>query len=249
VLLLWPRSGFRSYGATDMMLCAMALGTGFGFFEDTLHGAQSYRAADSPHLLGIPVFVDSYNNFIGHGGSTALIGLGVGVLLYASRWKKWAWIGWASVGAILFWMMVDHGLANYGGSVSPDRWVAPVRWVWELDQRGALSPYIGFGLILAVMAVERALLWRTLKKFPRLPAGLCAEYVRRPLSAGLGYSQLRAAAMRVRVLGIYVMTYRQLAYTLARAPGDARLDRLELSDALAKRAGEVMMAQQAVRRS
>ena len=76
LLLAIGRLGFRnSYGACDLMLCGAALGAGFGLFESSARLTTSLPTPSSPGLLGIAIFPDSYNGFIGHSGSTALIGL------------------------------------------------------------------------------------------------------------------------------------------------------------------------------
>ena len=114
LLLAIGRLGFRnSYGACDLMLCGAALGAGFGLFEDSPRLTSSFPTPSSPGLLGIAIFPDSYNGFIGHSGSTALIGLSLGCLLYAVRWRRWLLPG---IGGLLFassWMMIDHGVSNY----------------------------------------------------------------------------------------------------------------------------------------
>lgn len=249
LVALWiPRWGFRhAYGACDLMLCAAALGSGFGFFEDVARVARSYKVPNSPELFGVAIFPDSYSGFIGHGGATAFIGLAVGYLLYAARWRLWAWLGWIGVGVVASWMMIDHAFTNYNANVFFGEWFFLLRWIWELDGRGRLAPYILFALILGTIAAERYLLWRTLRGFPRLRLNACLAYLKRPLARGWGYPQVRAVVMRLRALGFYILSRRQLGYLGVRLKGDAPLDRTIVSSLIAKRAGEILVARLAVR--
>ena len=141
LLLAIGRLGFRnSYGACDLMLCGAALGAGFGLFEDSLKMMRSFPTPSSPGLLGIAIFPDSYNGFIGHSGSAALIGLSLGCLLYAVRWRRWLLAGMGGVLFASMWMMVDHGVSNYATYGSQRDWFFPVRWIWAMDRHGELSP-------------------------------------------------------------------------------------------------------------
>lgn len=240
--------GFRSsYGACDLMLCGAGLGCGFALVEDTARRTQSFPPSTGPHLLGIPIFPDSYSGFLGHGASAAMIALTVGFFVYAVRWRRWVLPSAIGVLVALFWMMVDHGLANYAVNASTASWFFPVRWVWKLDGSGTLSPYVLCGLILATILAERVLLWRILSGMPRLkPAA--AAYVFRPFQLGWGYPQLRATVLRAHTLLLYLLSGRRLGYLLAHWKGDTPPDRLA-APLIKRYAGKVVLTQVAVRRT
>lgn len=221
LLLAIGRLGFRSsYGACDLMLCGAALGAGFGLFEDSARLTTSFPIPSSPGLLGIAIFPDSYSGFIGHSGSTALIGLSLGYLLYAVRWRRWLLPG---IGGLLFgssWMMIDHGVSNYATFGRLGHWFFLVRWIWAMDRRGELSPYVFLILIGLTVVVEQVLLWRILRRYPHLSAGSCLDFAKRPLRQGWGYPQLRAVVLRLRSLSLYVLNYRRLGFLLIHWKGD-----------------------------
>lgn len=248
MLVLLGRWGFRnSYGACDLMLCGAALGSGFGFLENTGRLTQSYPHANSPTLLGLAIFPDSYGGFIGHGASTAFIALMLGYLLYAIRWRRWVLPGFIGVLAVLFWMMVDHGLSNYSVGTNYRGWVLPIRWIWAADRNGGLSPYVFLVLILATIAAERLLLWRILRGSPRLSPGICFAHMKRPLQQGWGYPQLRAIVKRAQALVLYMFYCRRLAFLKAHYMGDVPANKAAFASLIAKYKGKVAIAQIAVR--
>ena len=250
VLLAIGRLGFRnSYGACDLMLCGAALGAGFGLFEDSLRMMRSFPTPSSPGLLGIAVFPDSYNGFIGHSGSAALIGLSLGCLLYAVRWRRWLLAGMGGVVFASMWMMADHGLSNYATYGSQRDWFFPVRWIWAMDRQGELSPYIVLILIVSTIVAERVLLWRILRGYPHLSPASCLDYVKRPLRQGWGYPQLRAVVLRLRSLSLYVLTYRRLAFLLIHWKGDLPPNKTVFGPLIARQTGKVAVSQLAVRQS
>ena len=250
LLLAIGRLGFRnSYGACDLMLCGAALGAGFGLFEDSARLTTSFPTPSSPGLLGIAIFPDSYNGFIGHSGSTALIGLSLGCLLYAVRWRRWLLPG---IGGLLFassWIMIDHGVSNYATFGSERSWFFPIRWIWALDRHGELSPDVFLILIVATLVAERILLWRLLRGYPRLPVASCFEFIKRPLRQGWGYPQLRAVVLRLRSLSLYVLSYRQLAFLLIHWKGDLPPNKTVFGPLIARQTGKVAVSQLAVRQS
>jgi RsiW-degrading membrane proteinase PrsW (M82 family) len=250
LLLAIGRLGFRnSYGACDLMLCGAALGAGFGLFEDSLKMMRSFPTPSSPGLLGIAVFPDSYNGFIGHSGSAALIGLSLGCLLYAVRWRRWLLAGMGGVLLASMWMMVDHGLSNYATYGSQRDWFFPIRWIWAMDRQGELSPYVVLILIVSTIVVERVLLWRILRGYPHLSRASCLDYVKRPLRQGWGYPQLRAVVLRLRSLSLYVLTYRRLAFLLIHWKGDLPPNKTVFGPLIARQTGKVAVSQLAVRQS
>jgi RsiW-degrading membrane proteinase PrsW (M82 family) len=250
VVLLIARLGFRyACGAADLMLCGAALGSGFGFIEDALRHSKSFPDPATPHLFGYAVFRDSYNGFIGHGGSTAIVALAIGWLLYALRWKKTALLGWIVVAIVTYWMMVDHALANYQVSTSSANWLWPIRWIWQLDRHGALSPYVAFAALLLTIAVERLLLWRDLRPIPRLRFASVARFIQSPLRSGISYGSLRQTVVHCRGLFVHILTFRQLAYLGSRLRGNRPIKRKRVATLIRRRTGQVIAMQAAVRRA
>lgn len=250
LLLAIGRLGFRhSYGACDLMLCGAALGAGFGLFEDSLRLTSSFPAPASPGLLGIAIFPDSYSGFIGHSGSTALIGLSMGCLLYAVRWRRRLLPGIFGLLFASLWMMIDHGLSNYATYGSLRNWFFPARWIWAMDRHGELSPYVFLILIMSTAVVERVLLWRILRRYPHLSAACCLDFIKRPLRQGWGYPQLRAVVLRLRSLSLYVLTYRRLAFLLIHSKGDLPRNNTIFGPLIARYTGKVALSQIALRRS
>ena len=248
IILLLGWWGLRnSYGACDLMLCGAALGGGFGFLEQGARMNQSFPYPTSPVLFGVAIFPDSYGGFIGHGASTAFIALMLGYLLYAIRWRRWILPGLIGVLAVLFWMMVDHGLSNYSVGTNSRGWFFPIRWIWAADKSGGLSPYLFFALILGTIVAERVLLWRILRGSPHLSWRICVAHVRRPLQQGWGYPQLRAIVKRAQGLMLYVFSCRRLAFLKAHYMGDVPANRAAFAPLITKYAGRVAIAQIAVR--
>ncbi|HUK87213.1 MAG TPA: PrsW family glutamic-type intramembrane protease [Terriglobales bacterium] len=250
LLVLAGWRGFRiSYGACDLMLCGAALGSGFGLLEDAFRGAHSYPTPSGPALFGLALFPDSYGGFLGHGAATAFVALALGFLMYAWRWRRWLVPALAAALLALFWMMVDHAFANFATFGFNQPWLAPVRWMWQLDGNGRLSPYVLLALILLTLAAERLLLWRTLRGFRRLPASAWFAYWKRPWQRGWGYPQLRATVRRVWAFLQYVLCYRRLAFLMLHWKGDAPPDRTAFAPLIARYTGKVVVAQMAARQS
>ena len=250
LLLAIGRLDFRnSYGACDTMLCGASLGAGFGLFEDSLWLTSSFGTPASPGLLGIAIFPDSSGGFIGHSGSTALIGLSLGYLLYAVRWRRGLLFGILGLLLASVWMMIDHGLSNYATYGRLGRWFFLVRWTWAMDRRGELSPYVFLILIVLTVVVERVLLWRILRRYPHLSAASCLDFVNRPLRQGWGYPQLRAIVLRLRSLSLYVLAYRRLGFLLIHWKGDLPRNKAILGPLIARQTGKIAISQIAVRQS
>lgn len=248
LILLVPSWTFRwRHGACDLMLCAAALGCGFGLVEDALRHKVSYPRPDSPAIFSYAIFNDSRGGFVGHGGSAALIGLALGVLLYAIAKRKLVLPASLLVAFTTAWMMVDHALSNYQTFGSVSRWFAPLRWIWTLDRRGTLSAYAGFSLIVIAVVSERIVIQRVLWRLRHVSLAKCSRYVARPLREGYGYPQFREFTMRVRNVFLYILTRRQIGYLAAHTP--PRGHRSAVARALANRAGEVAVFQTAVERA
>lgn len=228
------------------MLCGFALGSGFGLFEDALRGATDYPHAVSPRILGIPVFLDSYREFIGHGGTTAFVGLALGWAIWCSRRKALLALGPLLVAAVLWWMMVDHALVNFAHNASVE-WPRVVRWTWTLTGGGAFAPYVLFGALLATMAAEKVAVWRVTVRLPRLPARDAASLAVEPLRRGIGYGSLRAALRRVKRLALYVLARRQIGFLMLHARGDRPADAPGIRRLLRMRIAEVCAVRTAAR--
>ena len=87
LVFVLPWHGRWTSGACDLMVCGVALGSGFGFVEDSLWRTRSYRDAIGPHFLGVPLTPDAHSGFIGHGASAGFICLAIGWWVWMSRWK------------------------------------------------------------------------------------------------------------------------------------------------------------------
>ena len=248
LILFIPASTFRyRHGACDLMLCAAALGSGFCLVEDGLRHKMSYPTPESPRIFSYVIFNDSRGGFIGHGGSAALIGLALGVLLYAIAKRKFVLPASVLVALMWAWMMVDHALSNYQTLGSASDWFAPLRWIWIVDRSGTLSPYVGLLLIVVAIVTERIVIHRALRAIRHVTASQCVRYILRPLREGYGYPQLRECVMRLRNLFLYVLTRRQIGYLAAHASADRH--RAEIARAVANRTAEVIVFQRAVERA
>ena len=237
----------HSYGACDFMLLGGALGAGFGLFENLLQGHPFPGTPISPQLFGWVLFPDSIGGFVGHGASSALIGLFIGYLVYALRWKRLVPFAVVLLLFAVVWMIVDHGMANY--QVGQGDMLLLARWIWALDNRGTWTPYIFLGLIVATIAFERVVLFIVMRPFPRLGVVRCASTIFQPLRVGFGYPQLRSVVMRLNALFLYALAFRQLGYLGAHLKGDTRVDRRAISRSVLHRAFEVMSMQRAVKLS
>lgn len=237
----------HSFGACDFMLLAGGLGAGFGLFENLLQGRPFPGSPVSPQIFGWVIFPDSIGGFVGHGASTALIGLCVGYLMYALRWKRITLFAFALVVFATLWMIVDHGMANYDNARVA--MIAPARWMWALTGRGTWTPYIFLALIFVTIVFERILLFKVLRRFPRLGPKRWLSAIVRPLRGGVGYRQMRAVVMRIKSLLLYVLAYRQLGYLGAHLKGDTAIDRRAISRSVLQRTIEVMSVQRAVKQS
>lgn len=188
-LLILSRWRYRwTVGATDLLILGAAFGSGFGFYEDVLRGFTStgFSAATllaghtaTPHLGPFYLFPNmdirvwsgiGFNRssgtaaaFIGHGGSTAFIGLTIGLVrILGARLKKriggfWLLL-WIIPLIVWGWMVFDHGMFNY----AEDTAALPIllRIPYTLDWYGRTSSIALYLLILATIAVEQWLLWR-----------------------------------------------------------------------------------------
>jgi len=247
LLVIFGWRGFRiSYGACDLMLCGAGLGCGFGLVENVGYHQQEWTPT-GPELFGIHVFPDCWGGFLGHGPAAAFIALAIGYWTYACRRKKWFLPAAIAVLVVLFWMMVDHGLANYSVGSIPGSWFAPLRWIWSLDDHGELSPAVLLLLILGTVVAERIVLSRVLRGLPRLKLAACFTYLKRPLQQGWGYPQLRAVVTRLQSLLLYLLFYRRLGFLLAHAPGDVPRNP-DFANLTAVYTGKVAVVQFAVRK-
>jgi RsiW-degrading membrane proteinase PrsW (M82 family) len=249
IALLVPRWGLRhAHGACDLMLCAAALGSGFGYTEDFLYHTRFPRAG-GPHILGVAVFPDAFKAFIGHGGATAFIGLTLGYLVYAASSRKLFTAAVAATGFVTMWMLVDHGLANYQVHVAASRWLFPIRWIWTLGGMGTLAPYVLLALTLITALAEGGLVWWITRKLPRVSVASWIRYIGAPLRQGIGYAAVRRAAMRVRARFEELLVRRELAYLDLHARAAPSQTRPVLASLAARRAGRWMLLREAVGRA
>jgi hypothetical protein len=242
LVLVLPWRARWSNGACDLMMCGAALGSGFGFVEDSLRHASSYGHTIGFHLFGIPLTPDARSHFIGHGGSAAFIGLAIGWWVWMSRWKKLRAIAVGPPIAVACWMIFDHGIWNYS-TLSMDRFTS---FLWSLDGRGESAPYAFVVAVLVTLVAEWIVLFKVTSKLRRVALPRALAYVRAPLAAGFGYPELRGVAIRVRGVFLYWLARRQLAYLAAYRRGDVPLDRQAYAAALAQTTGRVMVAQAAI---
>jgi RsiW-degrading membrane proteinase PrsW (M82 family) len=228
-------------GACDMAACGVALGSGFAFVEDSMR-RSTYPTAQGPHLFRIALTPDAYQGFIGHGGSTGLIALAFGWWLWARRWKKWRTLGLIPVMIAAYWMLMDHGLANYNGH-SMDRFS---QFIWRLDGNGMRAPYAFVVAIGMTFAAE----WIAINFFtPKVGAvrvSRCLEYIVRPIRSAFGYRELRRVVTRTRGVLLYRRSRRQLRYVMLHARGDASLNRKNYAKAATEVASRVMAGQTAI---
>jgi hypothetical protein len=227
------------------MICGAALGSGFGLVESALRHKVSFNQAVTPHFLSWSIFNDSYGGFIGHGGSTALIALALGVLVYARTRRRLLLPAGILLVAVTAWMMVDHALANYQTLQSASSWFAPLRWIWMLDGQGSLTPFFALMLIIVAILTERLLIHPALRRIPHATLRDCLRSLVQPLRSGYGYGQLRECIMRLRKLFLYVLARRQIGY-LALHARDARVTP-RLACSIANRTAEVIVFQLAAR--
>ncbi len=135
LLVIWNFTRARAtFGATDLMLCGLAIGIGFQLFEDMLVGPAKPVAGS--WLFGVPLVpfaeVASARGrpdivFIGHAASTAFMGLALGW----SRYFKTP-LRYLPALIVLLCMIWSHALYNGVDEFSRDHWIfwtAPVTWI------------------------------------------------------------------------------------------------------------------------
>lgn len=245
LLVVLPWRGRWSSGASDLMVLGIALGSGFGFVEDSLWRTRSYGDAIGIHVLGIPLTPDARGHFIGHGAASGFICLAIGWWIWMSRWKLLRVIAPLPALFVTFWMIVDHGLWNYSTS-SMDRFTA---WIWRLDGSGRAAPYLFVGAAFVTMFVEWFVLFVANSKLKRLPLSRSVAYVRQPLRKGFGYAELRMVARRIRGVFAYLLTRRQLGYLLAHRRGDSPVNTRRYAAEVATTVGRLLIAQKAITRT
>ena len=176
VLLAWRGWRYRwTAGASDLMLLGAAVGGGFLFWEDTILGfwpggvgRQSATEflldmhAATPHVGPLYLYPTmdigtAHTAFIGHMGATAFVALGIGLARLLGR--RLGAAVWALPALAWGWVVAEHGLFNYvidSGGMS-----GITRFVYSLDGYGRLSSLAFYLLLLATLALERRLLWRS----------------------------------------------------------------------------------------
>ena len=146
-----------AFGATDLMLCGLAIGTGFHLFEDVLIGPIEVPTA-GPVLGGLPLVPGVERQvvrgrpdvvFIGHAAGTAFMGLALGWSRYLK--KRWRYV---PVLVVLVWMMWCH--AMYNGSDAFSRG----SWVFVTAPLTRLAPWVFLLAVVATVVFEWTLLRR-----------------------------------------------------------------------------------------
>lgn len=242
LVFVLPWRGRWSCGACDLMVLGVALGSGFGFVEDSLRHKMSYPDAIGPHFLGIPLTPDAHSNFIGHGGSAGFICLAIGWWVWMSRWKMLRVVAFLPAIFVGLWMMFDHGLANYS-TFTMDRYT---RWFWAFDDRGERAPYVFVAAVVLTLVVEWGVLLAANWKLRRVPLSRALAYARASLIGGFGYGELRMLLRRIRGVLLYLLARRQFGYLIAHRRGDASLDTKRYAMVVTETAGRVILAQEAI---
>lgn len=237
--------GRWSSGACDLMVLGAALGSGFGFVEDSFWRKKTFARAVGVHLFGIPLTPDAHSSFIGHGGAAAFICLAIGWGVWMSRWKKLRVAAAVPALVVTFWMMVDHGLCNYS-TFSMDRFT---RWVWSLAGRGQRAPYALVAAGLLTLFAEMVVLLATSFRLRGVSWSRALAYVSSPLRRGFGYGELRLCARRLRGVLLSRLLRRQLGFLAAHRFGDAAIDRVRYNAQLLETTSRLIVAQEAVARS
>ncbi|MBI5653737.1 MAG: PrsW family intramembrane metalloprotease [Chloroflexi bacterium] len=154
LLLIWKINRARlAFGATDVMLCGLAIGIGLNMFEDMLIGSATITTpgivtnilvpwTEMQTARGRPDVV-----FIGHAASAAFIGLALGWARYLPRV-----IRYLPTLLVWLWMIWSHALYNGQDEFARGHLVfftAPLTWI---------TPYIFFIAASATAAFEAFLL-------------------------------------------------------------------------------------------
>lgn len=124
VFLWFYRKAWQNMGILDIMLLALAAGTGFEVGESLLyalgHSHRSYSL--SLWLSQRTPYSDYYFNlfhksmkfvFAGHGILAAAIGVGIGFAFYLKMMPRLAKAAWFIPLFIFLWTVFDHGMSNY----------------------------------------------------------------------------------------------------------------------------------------
>jgi RsiW-degrading membrane proteinase PrsW (M82 family) len=129
LVILLVRSQTRTrtaFGASDLMLCGLAIGAGFNLFEDVLIGPIDIPAA-GPVVAGIPLVPWAETQvvrgrpdivFMGHAAGTAFMGLALGWSRYLKKPLRYV-----PVVVVLVWMIWGHAMYNGSDAFDRDAWV------------------------------------------------------------------------------------------------------------------------------
>jgi RsiW-degrading membrane proteinase PrsW (M82 family) len=195
-----------AFGATDLMLCGLAIGTGFHLFEDVLVGPIEMPTA-GPVLGGLPLIPGVEKQvvrgrpdivFIGHAAGTAFMGLALGWSRYLK--KRWRYV---PVLVVLVWMMWCHAMHNGTDAFPREAWVfvtAPLTWLAPWVFLLAVVATVIFEWILlrrGVTSVEQSYKQRLRQVLPGWPSGGLTWLDRwwrwllcRDLARQIGYARL-----------------------------------------------------------
>ena len=131
------------FGAVDMMLSGVAVGTGFALVEALLwvtHGGYRLGAL-GPALGNVHLLPDTINSYIGHGAATGFVALALGCWRYSGRlpWlaRRVGRFQLPLIPLIVFvWVTLDHAVANFQALRGS---VPPISWVSALDGNGQVT--------------------------------------------------------------------------------------------------------------
>ena len=158
LLIGMRRDPSRSISVLDFGLAGFAVGAGFAIHEDLLWERSLVGGFEGLGGLLAPSFVVDPLLAVGHGGWTALIGLGIGFAV-VHRGRGPAWL--AAVGATVI-AVGDHVAANYRGDTELRAWV--------LDGRLAVI-VLAVGLVGALVSGRIVQAWGNTRDwvFPTVP--------------------------------------------------------------------------------
>jgi RsiW-degrading membrane proteinase PrsW (M82 family) len=205
-----------SASVLDFGLAGFALGAGFGIHEDLLYDRSLVMGFDGLGGLLVPSVVVDPLLVIGHGGWTALVGLGVGIaVVHRGRGPVWL----AAVAGLAV-AVADHAAANSAMLGDSFRgWVLD-GWLALLMLAAGTAAAVASGVLVRRWAAARDTM------FPPVPGASLLPLSPMALEAG-EYCRLRAAvhtgAWRRAAPGHASAAAPQTAMLLAAAAGAAGL--------------------------
>lgn len=176
LIFLWfCRKARHNMGILDIMLLALAAGTGFEVGESLLYnmGHSNRHYVNSIWLPSITPYSDYYFThfkhtlrfvFAGHGVMAAAIGVAVGFALYMKTTPKLAKVAWLVPLAVFLWTVYDHCMVNYLLSdtlfgIVTTKLNSILQIIYFFDRAGGLIvSAFTLSLILAIYLEERVVM-------------------------------------------------------------------------------------------